>query len=281
MSGLVIAVVLLSACTNASWNAVVKNGDDKRYSTIMVSVAAALVAGLLLPFLKAPAPASWPYFAGSTCAQLAYYALLAAAYHRGDMSHAYPLMRGAAPFIVALCSALLFNETLGGVHWLGIALICGGVLALALHRHVAQDESGHTVTRLALVNSCVIATYTLIDGHGVRLSGSPLAYTLWIFVLTAACQLAYLLVREAGPFLSYFRRHWKLGFAGGGCSLISYTGTLWAMSVAPIALVAALRETSILFATVISALMLRERITPQRLAATGLIAAGAVTLRLG
>ena len=265
---------------NASWNAVVKTGGDKRYSTVMVSVAAALVAALLLPFLKPPAPASWPWFAASTVAQLAYYSLLAAAYQRGDMSHAYPLMRGCAPFIVALLSGSLLGEAVSSLHWMGIALICGGVLAMALHQRGEHIEGGHAVTRLALANACVIATYTLIDGHGVRLSGAPLAYTLWIFVLTAVCQLVWMLGREARPFVTYFRTHWRLGFGGGIASLISYTASLWAMSVAPVALVAALRETSILFATLISVVVLRERVTPQRLAATGLIAAGALTLRL-
>lgn len=277
MSGLVIAVVLLSACTNASWNAVVKNGGDKLYSSLMVSITAALAAAALLLLLPAPAPVSWPYLACSTVAQLGYYALLAATYHRGDMSHAYPLMRGTAPFLVAVFSVLVLGESLGLLQWAGILLICGGVLVMALHRPAAR---GHSVTGLALATACTIATYTLIDGHGVRLSGSPLAYALWTYVLTASCQSVWLLVRGPKPFFQYVRTHWKLGVVGGGCSVVSYTASLWAMALAPVALVAALRETSILFATAISALILRERITLQRLAATCVILAGALTLRL-
>lgn len=280
MSGFVVGIVLLAACMNASWNAIVKNGGDKRYSTVMVSIAAALIAAVLLPLLPAPAPASWPFIAASTVAQLSYYALLAAAYHRGDMSHAYPLMRGSAPFIVALCSGVLLGEAVSPLHWLGIVLICGGVLAMALHGREPHPAGGHAVTRLALANALVIAAYTLIDGHGVRQSGSPLAYTLWIFVTTALCQLVWMLGREPASFVTYFRANWKIAFAGGVGSLISYTASLWAMTVAPVALVAALRETSILFGTLISVTLLRERVTPRRLVATGVIAAGALALRL-
>jgi drug/metabolite transporter (DMT)-like permease len=280
MSSLLLAVVLLGACMHASWNAIVKAAGDKRYSTTMVAVAAGILGALVLPLLKIPALASWPYFGVSALLQLGYYALLAIAYERGDMSHAYPLMRGCAPLMVAVCSGALLGEGVTAVHWLGISLICGGALALALHWRGEHREGGRAVTRLAVANSCVIAAYTLIDGQGARLSGSPVAYTLWVFILTAVGQLVWAAAREVRPFVSYFRTHWKIGFAGGVGSLVSYSAALWAMTLAPVALVAALRETSIVFGTLISVVVLRERVTARRLVATGFIAAGALALRL-
>ena len=278
MNGFVAAAVLLAACAHATWNAIVKTGGQKRYSTVMVSAAAGAIAALTLPFIRQPDAASWPYLLSSVVLQLAYYTLLSAAYERGDMSHAYPLMRGTAPLLVALLSGLLIGEAVTPARWLGIGCICGGVLGLALHRGSSPGE--RAATRLALANAVVIAGYTLVDGLGVRRSGSALAYTLWIFLLTAGCQTAWMLWHWARPFLIYVRRHWPSALAGGLGTLFSYSVALWAMTRAPVALVAALRETSILFGTLISVLVLRERITPQRLAATGLIAAGALALRL-
>ncbi|HTY51503.1 MAG TPA: DMT family transporter [Steroidobacteraceae bacterium] len=278
MNGFVIAAVLLAACAHATWNTIVKTGGHKRFSTVMVSAAAGIIAALVLPFIRQPDAASQPFFLSSVVLQLGYYALLSAAYERGDMSHAYPLMRGTAPLLVAIVSGVFIGETVTPAHWLGIGCICGGVLGLALHRGSAPGE--RTATKLSLANACLIAGYTLIDGLGVRRSGAPLAYTLWIFLLTAGCQTGWQLLHEGRPFVRYLRRHWAAALVGGVGTLASYSVALWAMTRAPVALVAALRETSILFATLISVLILKERVTPQRLAATGLIAAGALALRL-
>src|SRR5579863_5405070 len=134
MPAYVVYIVLIAALLNASWNALVKSGGDKLLTTIMITTAAAGVAALALPLLPQPAPASWPFIGGSVLLQTLYYALLIYAYRHGDMSHVYPIMRGAAPLIVAALSALLIGEAVSGARWLGIGLICGGVLGMALHR---------------------------------------------------------------------------------------------------------------------------------------------------
>jgi drug/metabolite transporter (DMT)-like permease len=279
MPAYVVYIVLIAALMNASWNALVKGGGDKLLTMVMITTAAAGVAAVALPFLPQPAPASWPFIAASVLLQAAYYVLLVGAYRHGDMSHVYPIMRGAAPLIVAALSAALIGEAVTGERWLGIGLICGGVLGMALHRP-EHSVSHRTATAFALGNACVIASYTLVDGLGVRRSGAPAAYALWIFLLNGTEQLLLILIWRRREFAAYINGRRLQALAGGAATVASYGIALWAMTLAPVALVAALRETSILFATVISALMLKERVTPQRLASIVLIIGGAVTLRL-
>ncbi|OEZ97944.1 EamA-like transporter family protein [Janthinobacterium sp. HH107] len=284
MSGLVVAVVLFAALLHASWNAIVKSGKDTFLTTVLVSAGAALISLAILPFVDAPAPASWPYLAASAVAQLAYYSLLAAAYKAGDMSHAYPLMRGSAPLIVALASWPLIGERLSSMQMGAIACICAGILGLYIAARrpataIAAKNTGRA-TAFALGNACVIASYTLIDGIGVRLSGAPAAYTMWIFVLNGTGLLLWTVLRRRAGLLAYAQTQWHLAALGGFGTLASYGLALWAMTQAPVAAIAALRETSILFAIAIAALFLREKISPRRYVAIGLIAAGAVLMRI-
>jgi drug/metabolite transporter (DMT)-like permease len=285
MSGTVVAVVLFAALLHASWNAIVKSGKDTFLSTVLVSAGAALISLAVLPFVAAPDPASWPYLAASAVAQLAYYSLLAAAYRAGDMSHAYPLMRGSAPLLVALASWPLIGERLSSMQMGAVACICAGIFGLYFASRqpatarVAKN-AGHA-TAFALGNACVIASYTLIDGIGVRLSGAPAAYTMWIFVLNGAGLLLWTALRRPADLLAYAGTQWRLAAFGGFGTLASYGLALWAMTQAPVAAIAALRETSILFAIAIAALFLRERISPRRYLAIALIAAGAVLMRAG
>ena len=276
MAGTVFGALLFAALLNATWNGIVKGGDDKLLTTIMVTASAALLAALALPFLPQPARASWPFIAASTLCQVAYLALLAQAYAVADMSKVYPLMRGGAPLLVALAGALRLGEGLSLVAWLGVATMCSGIFAMAL----GGGRGGGRGTRLALLNSAVIASYTLVDGFGVRRSGAPLAYTLWGLLLTGLPLAGWAMVARRAAFCRAIARHGHLGLLGGIATTTSYGTALWAMTVAPIAVVAALRETSILFGVAISGLVLRERVGPTRLAAAVLIALGAAALRL-
>nr|WP_187363369.1 DMT family transporter [Massilia frigida] len=271
-------LVLFAALLHASWNALVKAGPDKLLSTVLVAGGAGVLAALALPFLALPDAASWPWLAGSACCHLAYYRLLAAAYAHGDMSHAYPLMRGSAPLLVALGSAVLVGETLGARQYGAIALICAGVLAMSLWRGAGAAPPSRRATLFALLNAAVIACYTLIDGIGVRRSGAPLAYTLWLFALSAVVLLVAVMGKRQA-LREYGRQYWKTGMLGGLVSMASYGLALWAMTAAPVAVIAALRETSILFAALIARVFLRERLGVRRLCAVGLIAGGAVAMR--
>ena len=272
----VFGIVIFAALLHASWNAIVKLAPDKLLTTILVAASAAVISALALPFLAQPARESWPFLAASTVLQVGYYLLVARAYRGADMSQAYPLMRGTAPLIVALVSRFWLGEQLSAVATVGIALICGGVLSLALG---ARGTSGAGV-RAALLNAVVIASYTLIDGAGVRASGTPAAYTLWLNLLSGAPLLVWVLAARWRSFIPYARAHLPLGVVGGLGTLTSYGLALWAMTYAPVAVIAALRETSILFATAIAVFVLRERLTIGRILAALLIAAGAGVLRL-
>jgi drug/metabolite transporter (DMT)-like permease len=269
-------IVLFAAVLHASWNAIVKGAGDTTLTTVLVVGMAGIVGIVILPFVPQPAPASWPYLGVSMVLQVGYYLLVAAAYQAADMSAVYPLMRGVAPLLVAGVGTVAIGEHPTPLAWAGIALVSGGVLSLAFGGRAA---SGRGIA-LALGNAVVIATYTLVDGTGVRLSGSPAGYTLWLAVMAASPFVGWILVRRRAAFLAHARRYYALGTVGGIATLASYGLALWAMTVAPVAVVAALRETSILFGTLIAALILRERITLPRLIATGLIAAGAIVLRL-
>jgi len=272
----VFAVVMLAALLHASWNAIVKSGPDKFLTTMMVSGAAAALSAACLPFLTQPSPSSFPYALASAFFQINYYLLLARTYRDADMSETYPLMRGTAPLIVAIVSAFQMNDVLSLVAWIGVMAICLGVMILA----VGSSLRNRVGIRLALLNALVIACYTLIDGLGVRRSGAPAAYTLWVFLLTGTPLVLWVLTTRRGSFMAYLGRHWRAGVAAGMGSTASYGLALWAMTVAPIAVVAALRETSILFATLIAGVVLRERIGPRRMISACIIAGGAAILRL-
>jgi len=280
MSLTVFAVVLLAAFLHAAWNAVVKGGGDKMLSTVMVAMAAGLLAAVALPALPQPAPVSWPFIAASVGVHVVYFALVARIYHVADMSQTYPLMRGSAPLLVAVASVAWLGEHLSALAWCGIAVISAGILAIAvLPAARARTGASREGIWLALLNAVVIAGYTLIDGTGVRRSGAPVAYAFWIFVLTALPLAAWALMSRRAALAGYVRCNWVFALVGGGGTLASYGLSLWAMTRAPVAPVAALRETSILFGALISGLLLKERVGPARLGAACLIAAGVATLR--
>jgi drug/metabolite transporter (DMT)-like permease len=277
MSGGAFAIVLFAAALHASWNAIVKGAGDKLLTTVLVTSSAALIGAVTLPLLHRPDAASWPFLFASSLFQIAYFLLLARTYQVADMSQTYPLMRGTAPLLVAIVSALALGAHLNATMWIGVAIICLGILGMA----TGGQGGNRTGVALALLNAVVIAGYTVIDGLGVRRSGAPAAYTLWIFLVSGVPLAAWVLrMRGRKALGEYVRRNWHFGLIGGAGSLASYGLALWAMTVAPIALVAALRETSILFGAIISGLLLKEHVGLGRFAAVCTIAVGAAVLRL-
>jgi drug/metabolite transporter (DMT)-like permease len=243
---------------------------------VLVTTSAATIGALTLPWLAPPALASWPFIVASSFFQVAYFVLLARTYQVADMSQTYPLMRGTAPLLVAIVSVLALGAHLTSFMWLGVGIICLGILAMA-----SGGRGSRSGATYALLNAVVIAGYTLIDGMGVRRSGAPAAYTLWIFLVSGVPLAAWALAtRGRSAAAGYARRNWHLGLIGGAGSLASYGLALWAMTVAPIATVAALRETSIVFGAIISGLLLKEHVGLPRLAAACTIALGAAVLRL-
>jgi len=277
MSFDVFAVILLGAALHATWNAVVKGGGDTLLTTCMITSFASLIALAVIPFLALPARESWPLIGASVVFQVLYFVLVASTYRIADMSQTYPIMRGTAPLLVATASVFVLSESLSPLAWSGIAVICLGILSMAAAPSTGQRKG----LVLALINAGVIAGYTLVDGVGVRKSGAPAAYTLWIFLLTGLPLAAWALATRRRVFCRYVIGQWHLGVVGGFGTVASYGLALWAMTAAPIATVSALRETSILFGVVISALVLKEQLTRTRVIAACIIAGGAMVLRLG
>lgn len=281
MPGHVVIIVLCGALLHASWNAIVKSGTSKFHSVVMVVAISGAIAAAVLPFLHQPAPDSWPYLALSAALQSVYIVLIARSYSHIDMSLAYPLMRGSAPLLVALASGPLIGEPLPALRWLGVILVSSGVLAMALDGLRLTDTRGaaHGI-QAALLNACFIAAYTITDGIGVRKSGAPIAYTLWIFVLHALPLVIWALIRSRDHLLEVLSRQWKRGIFGAIATLGSYGAALWAMSLdVPVASVAALRETSILFAAALSVIIFGEKIGHWRWFGVALICAGVATIR--
>ena len=278
MSFDVIALVLFGALLHATWNAIIKAGTDKSLDAALVSAGGAVAALPLLPFLPLPASAAWPFIGASAILQFAYFQLVAAAYRAGDIGLVYPLMRGVAPLIIVSTSSFILKETLSGGALIGTMTICAGILTLAFE---ARKGSRRAIV-LALANAAVIATYTYVDGIGARISGNSISYTLWMSLLPPVLLFAWAISqRGVNADAAHIRYNWWRGLIGGGGSIISYGLALWAMTKAPVAMVAALRETSILFALVISVVVLKERSSIWRYVAGAIIAAGVLVLRLG
>ena len=270
----VTAAVLGAALLHAGWNALLKGSSDKDLDTVAISVGAGIAGLAVAVWLPFPAQQSWPWLAASALVHILYFLCLAGAYQYGELSYAYPIMRGGGPVIVALAGSAVFGEVLGAGQALGVCLVCAGIIAFAYGRHDRR------ATMFALANAAVIAAYTLIDAKGVRASGSPVAYVMWFFVLNAVAIYAYAGLRRGRDVPRYLARHWRRAFIGAVFTTGSYGVALWAMTRAPVALVAVLRETSVLFGAVLGALFLGEKMTRRRLVATGAVLAGLVVLKL-
>jgi drug/metabolite transporter (DMT)-like permease len=269
--------VLLAALLHATWNAMIKGGRDVLLDTAAIVVGAGLVALPFLPLVPLPQPQAWPYIIASVVTHLAYYFLMVNAYRTGDLSLVYPLMRGVAPLITAVLGIFWLREMPAPFAWAGMLLISAGVIALAL-RTADHSPSGKAVS-FALANACVIAIYSIIDGNGARASGNVWSYIVWLFVLDAIPFTLYMLITRRRAFLQALWQRRRNGMIGGGLSAGAYAISVWAMTQAPVALVASLRETSVLFATLIGAHLLNEKLTPRRWAGVAAVVIGVIALK--
>lgn len=280
----VVAAVLFAALLHAAWNALIKGGTDKALDTALIHGIASLLAVPLVAWAGWPAREAWPFLAASVLIHFGYYVALVGAYRHGDLGLAYPVMRGAAPLIVALGSVLWLDERLGTLSWAGVLAVSAGVLALGLSRAALHQPAAAKALGFAVANAVVIAAYTLVDGRGVRAAGDALAYTGALFVFEGWPFLAFVLWRRRARWdavRSHVAARWPLATAGAAASLAAYGIALWAMTRAPVASVAALREVSVLFAAAIATLWLKERFGAQRAVGTLLILLGVAALRLG
>jgi drug/metabolite transporter (DMT)-like permease len=275
----VTLAMLGAALLHAGWNALLKSSPDKALENVALAVSRGAIALAIIPWLPLPAPAAWPWIAASVVVHIAYFWALAGAYRWGDLSFTYPIMRGGAPALVALAGVAVFGEFLPGAQFAAIALICAGILGFATAAR-GDPAGARRALLFALGNAVVIATYTMIDARGVRVSGAPVSYALWFFVANSVVQVAIGLADRPREVPAYLARHWLRAALGGAFTLGSYGIALWAMAQAPVALVAALREVSVVFAAVLGALFLGERFTLRRALATATVLVGLALLRL-
>lgn len=275
--------VLLGALLHASWNALIKSSADKSLDTALIHGLGGVLAIPMLMYVGWPSAAAWPFLLATTIIHLGYYATLAAAYRHGDLGLTYPIMRGSAPLLVALASQALVGEALSAMAWMGIVVICAGVLLLGLNGGVRVAREHRTAMLFALLNALIIAIYTIIDGLGVRAAGNAMSYIAVLFLCDAVPFMALVLWQRSPArrvqAWAYMRQRWPVALIGTVASLSSYGIALWAMTQAPVAVVAALRESSVLFAVLIGFWLLKEPMGWKKILGACAIVAGIWMLR--
>jgi drug/metabolite transporter (DMT)-like permease len=276
----VFLAVLVAAAFHAGWNTLLKLDLEPLTATVLMVCASGALALPVALFLGLPRSESWPYLAASVAIHVGYFLSLATAYKAGDMGQVYPIARGAAPLMTAVLATLLLGESPGGYGWAGIMLLACGILLLAVRGGRAAKAFDPRSVGFSLLTSLTITAYTIVDGSGARVSGAPVAYTLWLFVLSAIVVGSYGYVRIGPPLVAAARGHWPSAAMGSALSVAAYVIAIWAMTVAPIALVAALRETSVLFGALFATLILREPWIAARIVSAVMVLAGALLLRM-
>lgn len=280
MDSTVFAAVLFAAACHAGWNAAIKTGLDPLTSTVLITTGAGLVSLALLPFAGLPPAVAWPWVIASVVIHLFYFIGLSEAYRTGDLGQVYPLARGSAPLMTAGVTASLLGERIGAAGWSGIVILASGVLLLSLRGGRLMEPPDRRAVGFALFTALTICLYSVVDGIGGRAAGNPHAYTLAMFIGNALAMIVYFLIRRGPSAIAPMLKTWPVGVVGGSLQLLSYGIVIWAMTLAPIALVAALRETSVLFGALIAVLFLKEPLRPARISAALMIVCGLVLIRM-
>ena len=280
MENAVFLAVLFAAACHAGWNVLIKVGLDPLSTTTLISLGSAGVAVVALPCAGMPAVAAWPWIVASTIIQLFYFAALVESYRTGDLGHVYPIARGSAPLMTAAASAFFVGERLSLLSWSGIVLLAAGVLLLSARGSRELTHVDKRAVGFALLTALTICAYSVVDGLGARASHNSVSYVLWVFIGIALVLPPYALWRDGRDVIPAMQRYWLRGFAGGGFQVLSYGIAVWAMTIAPIAIVASLRETSVLFGAAIAVVVLKEPLRAVRVVAAVLIVCGLVLLRL-
>jgi drug/metabolite transporter (DMT)-like permease len=280
MDSFVFAAVLFAALCHAGWNTAVKRGLDPLSTTVLISIGAGAIGLMGLFVTGLPENAAWPWLVASVLIHIVYFAALIESYVTGDLGLVYPLARGAAPLITASAAVTAVGENLSLYGWLGIAVLAAGVLLLSLRGSRDLQRLDRRAIGFALLTALTICAYTLVDGIGARRAGSAHAYTAALFASIGVAMTIYAIVRRGAPVLTDMAKHWILGLAGGAMQYTSYGIAIWAMTVAPIALVGALRETSVLFGAMLASAFLKEPVLVPRVIAALMIVFGLVLIRL-
>lgn len=284
MSVSVFAIVLAAAIMHAAWNAVVKNAGDRTLALGLVSVGH-LIPGIVLVIISPlPSLAAVPYLIASTIIHWLYFYLLNMSYRVGDLSLIYPIARGAAPLMVAVPAFFLLGEALMPLAWAGLLAISAGILLLGVwpssRPKSSQKSSGDRpllAIGFAVATGVMIAIYSLVDGVGVRISDDALSYIGWLFLLESV-MIFYIFIPRMDRFRALSSSQIRIGFYGGLLSALAYGLVLYTKTLAPIAMVSALRETSVIFAALIGMIWLGERPITPRLIAAAIVCGGIILL---
>ena len=274
----VFLAVLLAAVLHATWNAVVKGGADKHLGMTAVVLGHAPIAIVVLLFVPMPDLASWPFYLGGVVLHTGYQLFLLNSYRIGDLTQVYPIARGTAPILVALVSVFVLGVTLSATQLLPVLLIAIGVMSLSLVRQ--QDGLRNPrAAALAFVTGCFIAGYSLVDGLGAREAGTALGFYAWLSLTNAIVFTVIMRVTKPGLIRRIPTEGMRAFLFGGPASFAAYALVVWAFTQAPIALVTALRETSIIAALLIGVFFLKERLDLAKLASTVITLTGAILMR--
>lgn len=279
MEPAVLAVVLLAAVLHAGWNALLKMNGDRLAAMALISASSGLLCLPAIVALPAPAAPAWPYLALSVALHLGYQLFLVQAYRHGDLGQAYPIARGTAPLIVTVLAFAFAGETLAPQQLAAIAIMVAGIVSLAFTGGGPLRLDSHPVLS-ALGTAVFIAGYTVSDGIGARQAGLAHSYVVWLFALNAAPMPLVALAVHRHEFRATLRRNWRAGVVGGAMSLAAYWLVIWALTLGLMGPVAALRETSVLFAALIGTLLLGERGGRGRILSAGLVTGGLLLLQV-
>ena len=275
----VVVLVLCSGLMHALWNTLLRMGDDRTMIMAVVSGIMALFALVRLPFVPAPDPSSWLYISLSAALNNAYYFFLIKAYRYGDLSRSYPLARGSAPLLVSIGAALFVGERLSVMESIGVGIISCGIVSLMLGRNNDLNRSWRPLF-YPLGTGLLIATYTVVDGIGVRLSGNSAAYVGWLFILQAIPINLFTFSTRRRDIVIFLRNHGKAALLAGLLSSFSYALSIWALNLGAMAHVAALRETSVIMAAIIGSIFLGEPFGRLRILASSAVALGVFIMNL-
>lgn len=280
MTTFVFLAVLFGALCHAGWNVLIKVGINPLAAAALITAGSGLVAVAALPFTGNPAAEAWPWLGASVVIHFFYFASLVESYRTGDLGQVYPIARGAAPLMTAAAATFVVAEPLALGSWIGIAILAAGVVLLSARggRDIATIDL--RAVGFALLTAVTICAYSVVDGVGARASGNPESYVLWLQLCNAVLLMAYTVWRDGREVVVTMRRFWVRALVGGVLQVLSYGIALWAMTLAPIAVVAALRETSVLFGAAIAVVVLKEPLRVVRIVAAIMIVGGLVLIRL-
>ena len=280
MENVVFLAVLFAAACHAGWNALIKVGLDPLSTTTLISIGSALVALVLFPFVGLPAWGAWPWLVASVAIHLIYFASLIESYRTGDLGQVYPIARGSAPLMTAAATTVIVGERLSLVGWTGILALVAGVLLLSARGSRDLAVVDRRAIGFALFTAITVCGYSVVDGIGARASTNPNAYTVCLFVGIALVMVPYALYRDGRDVIPAMHLYWRRGLAGGALQFLSYGIAIWAMTIVPIAVVAALRETSVLFGAAIAVVVLKEPLRTVRIVAALMIVCGLILIRV-